>query len=204
MGFIKTDPNQSKAVIPLIAILVGAIVVTVLRINPGPVTNAVSSTASVKENGKAAGDILNGNFDPSRNPFKKPVFISAAMKSIKSAMGEPSPAELANSFEQRNRYSNQPLNTQAFKIEPAEVHVAPMPIKAVAKEPERPKPEFKLLATVGNENGFSAVVKSDGADERLVEVGDILEGGFKVKQILADRAVLTDGRDTVIAKRPNS
>jgi len=208
MGFIKADPNQSKAVIPLIAILVGAVVITVMRINPGPTANLAASTASVKADAAVAGEIMNGRYSPVRNPFEKPGFITATVKSIKGAMDQPSPDEVMQGFEQRQQYSKRPLNTHPFVGGSAEVQIAPMPVpqvaKTAAKEPQKPKPMYSLVATVRDVKGFSAVVKSDNTSEQVVEVGDILEGGFRVKQIDADHAVLTDGRDTVIAKRPNS
>lgn len=209
MGFIKVDPKQSKAVVPLLVILVGAIAVTILRINPGPAASAPANAANSKVNSTPSGAVVNASYDPSRNPFIKPELISAAIKSMKSAIGEPSPAELMKSFEKRKHYPDTPLNTKPLKWHSPVVNVSPMPIpsvgeKTAVKEPQKPKPSFALLATIGNEGGFSAVVKSDGSNERVVEVGDVLDGGYRVKQIEADRAVLTDGRDIVIAKRPNS
>lgn len=208
MGFIKTDPNQSKAVIPLIAILVGAVVITVMRINPGPAASVAASTASVSAGVKSAGEIVGESLNTTRNPFKNPGFITAAVESVKSAIDGPSSDEIIQGFGQNQTYSNRPLNTRPFDSGSSIVKIAPMPVprveKTLAQEPERLVPVFSLLATIKDSKGYCAVVKTETKSEQVVEVGDILEGGFKVKQIDADHAVLTNGRDIVIAKRPNS
>jgi hypothetical protein len=61
---------------------------------------------------------------------------------------------------------------------------------------------FTLLATVKSDRGFSAVIRAGESEVRVADVGDTLQGGFKVIDLNGDRAVLTDGRETVVAKRP--
>ena len=83
-----------------------------------------------------------------------------------------------------------------------------MPVPSLEKRTkdssEKLMPKFTLLATIQCGNSYSAVIKSDGKDERVVDIGDVLDCGFRVKSIDDECAVLTDGRNTIIAKRPNS
>jgi hypothetical protein len=69
---------------------------------------------------------------------------------------------------------------------------------------EQKKRTFTLLATVKSGNGYSAVIRSGDSTVRVVEVGDLLGEGFRVKKLEAGWAVLTDGRETIIARRPQS
>jgi hypothetical protein len=88
--------------------------------------------------------------------------------------------------------STDPKRTKSSKRTPAQ-----------PDEPES-KPAFTLLATVKGERGFSAVIRTGESDVRIVEVGDLLEGGFRVVMLESWRAVLSDGRETIVAKRPQS
>ena len=53
-------------------------------------------------------------------------------------------------------------------------------------------------------NGLCAVIKSDKSDAKVVGLGDTLEGGYKVKELDTDQAVLSDGEETIVARRPQS
>ena len=82
-----------------------------------------------------------------------------------------------------------------------------MKIEAAPTEPaklEEPRPIFALLATIKGANGYSAVIRTGETEVRVVEVGDTLQDGFKVKSLEESRAVLSDGRDTIVANRPRS
>ena len=48
-----------------------------------------------------------------------------------------------------------------------------------------------------------AAVRIGDSRVKVVQVGDIVDGGFRVKQLDSGRAVLTDGTDTLTARRQN-
>ena len=70
-------------------------------------------------------------------------------------------------------------------------------------EPRKLVPVFTLLATVKDPHGYCAVIQSETSKVSVVEVGDTLDG-FRIERIGGSHAVLTDGRDTIIARRPRS
>ena len=72
-----------------------------------------------------------------------------------------------------------------------------------AEHVQSAKPTFTLLATIRSAERLYGIIKSGDSQERIVRVGDILDGGYKVKELDASHAVLTNGRDTLIAERPD-
>jgi len=104
-------------------------------------------------------------------------------------------------------------------LEVAPAPVGPLPASGGAEKPRpfrsaktagsaasagQSKPAFTLLATVRGTLGYSAVIRGSASAARVVEVGDVLERGFKVTHVDSSRAVLTDGREIIVAKRPQS
>ena len=67
---------------------------------------------------------------------------------------------------------------------------------------QKPKPQFTLIATIGSEDGLSGIIRSGDGEVTIVEVGDTLEEDFTVTKLDASHAILTDGRDTIIAETP--
>ena len=65
------------------------------------------------------------------------------------------------------------------------------------------KPTFTLLATIRSPERLYGIIRSGDSQERIVRVGDILDGGYKVKELDASHAVLTNGRDILVAQRPD-
>lgn len=69
--------------------------------------------------------------------------------------------------------------------------------------PETSKlPEAVLKAIIKGPGGRVGVIEIGGLPAQMASEGDILNGGFRVKRLGDDHAVLTKGEDEIIAKRP--
>ena len=204
---IKTDPSQTKAVVVLLLILAGAVVWTITRVNPGvqPQAAAKDPATETAQASPATATIVPA-FQSSRNPFRKPEGVSGRIGRDGASGGDSGVASIREGV---GRTSNN------FKIDPMPVGMVPSAgpdrTGVQTSEPNAgtpnsgpEKPQFALLATVGGPNGFSAVIRCGEANTRVVAVGDVLEGGYRVEKLEEDRAVLKGGRDVVVVKRPNS
>jgi hypothetical protein len=99
-------------------------------------------------------------------------------------------------------------------VEPLSVGIIPapgetaktkgQPVRNQTERSSKPKPTFALLATVRGPDGYSAVIRAGNGAARVAEVGDKLEGGFRVLRLESGLAVLTDGRKVIVARRPRS
>jgi hypothetical protein len=207
---IKTDPNQKSTVIVLVVILVGALVATVVRCLPGPqpkqsaqqaqqTTTEVSPVASVSE----------ADYEPNRNPFQQPLAIKDRVKSALKRLGGPSDEEIMAMIGPPAKQANPWSRQGSVRVEPIKLPQVMVPrqgeystAQSGAVQVEAKKlPEFALLATVKNNTGLCAVIRGSDSKPKVVEVGDIIEG-FMVTRLDLDQAVLSDGRDTIVAKRP--
>lgn len=206
MALIKVDPSQTKTAVALVGVLAVAIGVTVVRLKPQAATQAAAEAQQGQA--QSAPDRVTSERAPSRlrNPFERPAMLPAASAMDDNTEGGTlSGGPRPESF----RADRGPWTPGGYAtIEPLDL--APVPgFKATQKPaPADPnlapaRPVFALLATVKSDRGFSAVIRTGESGARVVQVGDTLEGGFKVISLNNDRAVLTDGRETVVAKRPH-
>jgi len=200
---IKTDPSQTKAVVVLLIILAGAVIATVARVHPesnSPAT-AVAATASTAAVGSEARTIV-ATVETSRNPFRKPSRIGNRQQAVGDSRTGLLPGGAAIVQENNMRPSGN------FRLEPMPVGPtsASNSDRVDSQQPDKSepdKPRFEMLATVSGPNGLTAVIRIGESDTRVVAVGDVLEGGFKVKKLEESRAVLSNGRDEVVVKRPH-
>jgi len=199
---IKTDPNQTKAVVVLLVILGGAVAVTVLRINPNsgqPATAAAADSGAIQAGSTPTAIVKAGA--TTRNPFRKPEAIREAFSRI-ARPGDNAGAVVVQEGSGRSSGS--------FKLPPMTVGVLPRGSGSADRsdstqtdKTETPKPQFDLLATVRGPKGLTAVIRGGESDTRLVAVGDVLDGGYKILTLDEDRAILTNGSDVVVIKRPS-
>lgn len=206
---MKHDPNQTKTVVLLIVVLAGAIGFTVMRLTGGGETPPVAKQAAAQQSAAASGGArCIEACDLARDPFDKPRMFQAALE-IRDAV-ESRVAEGVNAT------ANPEPNPYAGAIRPVDpasgLALTPLPGNAAVRPADpAPKPaveraasRFELLATVRGSGGWSAVIKTDDSQIRVVDVGDTVGNGFKVMRIETGRVVLKDGRITIIAKRPQS
>lgn len=204
---IKTDPSQTKAVVVLLLILGAAVVWTVIRVTPGAQQQqqSAASTTEAAEASSASATIVPA-FQPSRNPFRKPASARSVM-GRDARLGVDSGAAIVQEGGARQSGN--------FKIGPMPIGVVPSAganqatsdsaqTGSAPKAAEPEKPQFALVAIVGGDGGFTAVIRCGESNTRVVGVGDVLEGGYRVEKLEESRAVLRDGRDVVVIKRPNS
>lgn len=201
MALIQVDPKQTKTVVVLLFALVLAMGLAVVRFRaaqqpPAPV-NAVAAKATVTE----VAQVEDVPFTPVRNPFEKPALVRAAERRAKVlpvTQGLRLPGGVGEHMKLWNEGNEE-------HIQPLDIGPAPkQPEPVEVEKPDVSKPVFALLATIKGPNGLSAVIRTGESDVRVVEIGDRLADGYRVKALEESRAVLSDGRDTIVAKRPQS
>lgn len=194
---LKHDPSQNKTVVILLVILVIAGVATVARIHPAGQVKAVARTDNAAVQVSADKKVVMPEFEPSRNPFFKPSAVKTnkdfdipnEVKTVEVPPLQP-PGDIR--VEAIDSNSGQKKESPAASTQPD------------VNKSETSRPTFTLLAIIGNCSGLSAVIRTNESNTRVVEVGDMVDGGYKVQKLEADRAVLTDGRDIIVVKRPQS
>lgn len=201
MAFIKTDPSQTKSVVTLLVILVLAIGAIIFRCSPSAPPKPAKKAEAQSSSARVTFDQVQAQ-DATRNPFAKPTRVQAE-EMVSRGAGRPA----------INKATLRKLMISGLTASQSNVEIRPIPMPDVsqaASQGENPKPEqkntetephFHLLATVKGADGFSAVMKVNESDTRVVEVGDKLEGGFKIIKLQSDCAVLTNGTDTIVATR---
>lgn len=189
---IKTDPSQTKAVVVLLLVLGGAVVATVLRIHPNSARPAVAVAAAAATTRESAAPRVTVTAGPSsRNPFRKPEAVRAAFsREAKSGAGSGA------------------VPVQEGGLSPAGVRLPSMsavPSPSADKSPdaqsdtqtnnsEAPDLGFELLATVAGPHGITAVISINASKTRVVTVGDVLDGDYKVVRLDQHRAFVANGR----------
>lgn len=231
---LQVDPSQKKAVVALLVVLVGAVAFLLVRLLPGsraPQASAQAAQPAAKTTPACAvGEVRVG---PARNPFHRPdgaaplACVAEDPDSLVQLTANGRTEGVAESFDVR------PMPVPTFgAIEQPGSGDAARPARAKTGKPdprllagmvlggtgnpaepneaeqhskdEAPRPSFKLLATIKSGGVYSAVLRVGDAQTRVVEVGDIIDGRFKVARIQENLAVLLDGRDVIIATRPRS
>jgi len=189
MAFIKTDPSQTKTVIVLLVVLLSTVGVTVYRVSPSS-SPEETAKAKIKATGKAQATVspeTTGESD--RNPFAGPVDvdISEQESSISSSVKLPHMPD---------------MNEKIGPWNPGNISITPEKSEIAYAANEEPLPKFELMSTVKGPDGYCAVIRIDGSDIRVVNIGDRVKGGFKMVAINPDRAVLINGKTKTIAVRP--
>lgn len=202
MGIMETNPTRSKMWAALVAVVVAAVVVTILRISsPAPVRVSVRER-EVGPSDASAQMATVPQWSPGPNPFKKPARLS-------STADEPGtqPKEAQVQAGTNGQAALPWLPAAHLQIQPLgsgpRSHPQEAPGRALQEpgKPEDAEPTFILLATVKSDQSLYGVIMAGDSRARVVRVGDVLDGGFKVKELDVSHAVLTNGRDTLIAKR---
>ncbi len=201
MAGLKMETGNSAAVIVLVVVLLGVIGFAFMRIaGPGSVAAAPPTeiTATVQAIQNSGGPGLH----PKTNPFKRSDRFKMPVAQSGTETAGP----------------RMPVPAYTPKLAPLvpinDIQIAPMaggmpvsqPVQSGAqvREPEPERPSFELLATVRSGKRISAVLRIGGSEVRTVGVGDALDGGFVVQELSADRAVLTNGRETIIADKEHA
>ncbi len=225
---LQVDPSQRKLVAVLLVALAGAIALVIIRLKPGdePMRAAAQAAqpAAVSKQPISVGDSEAG---PARNPFERPPGVAARRPGLEAV-----PSIRVSRYGQKG-LTEGGLEVRPMPVprldrpgwdateEPPKVNVGKPGAKLLAgtffgslahsdanartaapKTPERPS--VTLLATVKSGDGYSAVLQIDDSQTRVVEVGDIVGGRYRVAQLQDNMAVLVHGREVIIATRPRS
>jgi hypothetical protein len=193
----KIETGNPAAVVVLLVVLVGAIGFTFVRIaGPRAVDAAPAPTVSVASRPSEGSD--NTHFRPKLNPFKKPAGLEDMPSSPTAGPGRPA---LSGQPYSPKMMPLLPIND--FKVEPISGSSPGRPAQSMttSSQPEPEKPSFTLLTTVRSGNRITGVIRIGDSQVRTVGVGDVLDGGFVVQELSTDRAVLTNGKETIIADK---
>lgn len=205
---LTIDPSQKKLVAILMVILVSTICITVFRIAPSGSPEPDRGSGSTSTTATAA---RRGSEAPvrsiSRNPFKAPdAYRPRKLEKAEAASGAPagmattevsvrplphSVPPLGINFDTRPEQNNQMQQLHSAGHEAAQIHQA-----------AKIKPAYTLLAVVGGDGKMSAIIKTDESKSRIINLGDVLDGSYRVSEIKIDRVVLTNGRDIILVKKP--
>jgi len=204
MALIQTDASQNKKVIVLLIILGAAIAATVFRMtNQSTVTPTVeardiSSTAAPAKTMPAV------QSQPARNPFRR---ILQPAPNVEPQRAQP---ELPAGDSLGRQAQVEPWRMPGpIQIRPLDINSAPdmpqvRPPSSESTDIDKSQPRFVLLATVASGHETYGILSIGEAETRIVKVGDVLDEGFRVIALSDAQAVLTNGRDMIIAKRPES
>ncbi len=200
----SASKNSTPAVVVLLIILAGAIAVTIVRLSP----KSASAVAGTEQPAVAAqagsGSVtVAPAFSLSHNPFRKPDAFRTASNAATENTGVMAQNQGTKSTATGFRLDAMPIG----KLPSSAVVMAPNNEDASdveATNAQKPaEPEFALLATVAGSDGISAVIRKGGANTTVIEVGDVVDGGYTVQKIDRDQAVLKNGVDIVVVKRPD-
>ena len=192
MSIIEVDPKQNRLVAVLIVAAIAAVAVVVIRLHGPVVTRVAAQTGKPTSQGA---HVVHGSraYEPlTRNPFQRPSgVVTPANASSKVAETIPS-----NSI---NRNSLQTLQLAPAFIRP--IRSADQTAAGVRSVPATTKLDIVLLATAGSRSRLCGIIKVGDSQPRVVAVGDIVAGDYKVKELTDARIVLTNGRDELVVNR---
>lgn len=229
---LQVDPSQKKAVVILLVALAGAIGFLAVRMMPGGRPQQAAAQAATEE-AKPAAAVTGGDVrvDPARNPFQRPAGIArtaTAPEQVDSGIQivpfdrterlpeacavRPMPVPGFETVEHPDSHAARPKAGKSEKpgsgtLETVMMGGASSPSGKASdahRQDEAPRPSFKLLATVKSGGVYSAVLRVGESEARVVEVGDVIDGRYKVARLQDNLAVLLDGREVIIATRPGS
>jgi len=207
MAIVETQANQTKITVILVVVLLSTVGITLFRIKPDKRAAAPSEEKCANSASVEAGSLKPVDLLSSRNPFLAP---DSLLETEEQQMEDAAVLD-EDRFRQISRANTQgPRHTQNSNatdtLSSTLPFFFPQPQKSISESPRTlpkpPPPNFTLLATVSDGQGFSAVIKTSESSPRVVEVGDRLESGYIVKSVEPTRVVLTDGSDIAIARRP--
>jgi hypothetical protein len=198
---MKTDPNQTKTVVALLAILALALGATIYRVQAARRT-VVTASPTVTVSAVKCSDVQVETVQRSlRNPFKKP--DSVRLLDTRDSVGNS--AERLVSFAPAGGFLPSIGGEGILPL--TEVSAVPSTSSVTTtsrvstQEPERVLPMFTLMAVVTGARGSYAALRIGGSQTKVVRVGDMVDGRFRLKAIRPGYAALTDGKVTVFAKR---
>lgn len=193
MGVIKVDPKQNKVAAALIIILIAAVSITIMRIMPAqPKVAKTTAESSSTESGIEPRVEFGLHLD--HNPFMRPAALIVTSESIQESDEQDTVDEPKN----MGLPPWMPAGSQliAEKEQSASQHPEQSGVQA-----EKMLPSLTLLATVRGSGGLFAIIKIGDSETKTIGVGEALVDGFKLQELDNEHAVLTNGRDTIIAKR---
>ncbi len=203
MSMLKYDPKQSKTVAVLLTILIIAIIAIVVRMKHAAAPAQTAQTAQSNAIVAGVDQTASIKYISNRNPFERSPFVVTDSHGIRDRLA--SDADMIG--KQNSIFSkqmlNKPLPPMHIEVRPKNSVKPKVDLPAVSME-TKPIPSFILLATVKGKDGLCAIIKTDDSETKIVQIGDSLKEGFKLQSVDELHAILTDGRNVIIAKRPQS
>lgn len=197
MRIVQVLPEQKRIAAALVLVALAAAGFAVWRCRHTPTVRAMSRAAQAVPKSASPGPIVTElPTGPARNPFKKPAWAltnAGAGAASSASVRLPGPTGIPE------------LPFPPMMVRPIGLEQNPTATGtgATPANDEAAQPEFVLLTTARNSNRFCAAIRIGDSRAKIVQVGDIIGDGFKVKEITPDYVVLTNGPDTRIARRRN-
>ncbi len=217
---MQTDRSQTKVVAALLVVLAVALAVLgyrmrlqfIRRQDSSPAVVRVSSVPTrgdeVADSSRPKSTVLGWSF---RNPFEAPKMTRATAGGesvVRSVEAKPVPVGLVQNIQHHTPWGSRDLANvirigDTLRDSTLRIENENVPVHKQDREEEGASVDkCILLATVANERGWSAVIQFGDSVINTVEIGDVLDNGFKVVSLSRDDAVLTDGKRTIVARRP--
>ena len=203
MKLIKVAPEQNRMVAALVLAAVVGIGLTIWRCKHTSPVRAMSPPAQVCADGASAAPVVSElPTVPSSNPFKRPAWALTRYDDVAAFDANGVRAMLPGSP------GLSELSLPPVMVRPIGFGLISGATTATVATPkpndEVTAPDFTLLATVRTSGRFCAAIRIGDSRVRVVQVGDIIGDGFKVREITADHAVLANETKTCIVKRRNA
>ena len=198
MRIIKPAPGQNGLAMVLVIIAVAAIGVTVWRCRQ--VTTARAMPRAIPATGQArrTPTVVEISSTPAGNPFRQPLWARASNRAD-SAEGA-----RIRAGSDAGRLALPALGCAPMPVSPPGNAGELVALPGTTTDDAKPMPDLTLLATVSGAGKTYAVIRIGASESKVVRVGDVLDGGFRVKEIRTDIAILTNGADVLVARRENA
>jgi len=195
---VQVAPEQKRIAAALVLVALAAVGLTVWRCRHTSIVRAMSRAApAVTRSASPRPVVTELPTGPATNPFRKPAWAltNTGADAAQSASATlPGPTGIPE------------LPFPPMMVRPIGLERSPTATGAATRpaNDEAAPPEFVLLTTARTSNRFCAAIRIGDSRVKVVQVGDIIGDGFKVKEITPDYVVLTNGADTRIARRRNA
>lgn len=201
----RANVNQNWAAVLLILALIAIVCVGVLRVKGAVVTSGVKAANRQASRSSATVEIRDSvvpEWSPDQNPFAKPSELRLSEDSTESKPLKVSSLETKPLMAWTRRTTVLPVLPPADSYRFIGAESTPTTANELIDTPKLP--EAVLLTVVKGPNGRVCVIKLGNGPAQTVSEGDTLADGFKVKCVGENYAVLTNGRNDILAKRPGT
>jgi hypothetical protein len=197
---LQIRTGDKRVVAALLVVLVATVTVTVLHMKRQGVPPVIRAQVAMAGD-RTVSPPVEVTTKTCRNPFLKPERLRAGSAQDDEEAG----VEFSLGARGTVPSPMPPMPVREMVISPPMITSTEPTTRAEPPVAEKREPtKFTLLATVQSAERLCGVIKAGDAEPKIAGIGDALEGGFVVKILSHSQAVLTNGREVVIAEKPES